>query len=103
MTDVENLPGGELVSQGIADYAAGRITPESCLVAVGWPRLERSGLPLPAAVRDLFPEPELQLYGLLLQEGGDAYSRYNLLLRRLISFEQSLERANASATTSTAP
>ena len=103
MTDVGNLPGGELVSQGIADYAAGRITPEACLVAVGWPRLERAGLPLPAAVRDRFPEPELQLYGLLLQEGGDAYSRYNSLLRRLISFEQALERSNASVSLATAP
>ena len=103
MTAIENVPGGELISQGIADYTAGRITPESCLVAVGWPRLERSGLALPPAVRERFPEPELQLYRLLLLENGDAYSRYNSLVRRLVSFEQSLEHASTSATTSTAP
>jgi hypothetical protein len=37
-------------------------------------------------------EPELQLYRLLRREGGDAYSRYNALLRELISFEQALDR-----------
>jgi hypothetical protein len=36
-------------------------------------------------------EPELELYRLLRREGGDAYSRYNALLRELISFEQALD------------
>jgi hypothetical protein len=31
-------------------------------------------------------EPELQLYQLLRQHGGNAYSRYNALLRELLSF-----------------
>lgn len=29
---------------------------------------------------------------LLRQEGGDTYSRYNALLRELVSFEQALDR-----------
>ncbi|MCX6930149.1 MAG: hypothetical protein NT154_44095 [Verrucomicrobia bacterium] len=37
-------------------------------------------------------EPERQLYRLLRQEGGDAYSRYNALIRELVSFEQALDR-----------
>jgi hypothetical protein len=37
-------------------------------------------------------EPELQLYALLGQETGDAYARYNALLRELVSFENALDR-----------
>jgi len=33
----------------------------------------------------------LQLYRLLRQQGGDAYSRYNALLRELVSFESALD------------
>ncbi len=95
MTTLENLPGGDLIQRGIADYASGRVTPESCLLAVGWGRLKRGGLEMPARAAERFPQPELQLYELLCAETGDAYSRYNALLRRLISFEQSLEHQKA--------
>ena len=92
MIALDQLPGGELIRRGLADYAEGRVTPESCLVAVGWSRLKRGGLPMPAKAPVQFPEPEMQLYGLLRSEQGDAYSSYNALLRRLISFEQSLDQ-----------
>ncbi len=95
MNEIVSLPGGELVQRGLADYEAGLVTPASCLVAIGWPRLERAGLALPAPASALFPQPEMQLYQLLGGEPGDAYSRYNSLLRRLISFEQAVERENA--------
>jgi hypothetical protein len=39
-------------------------------------------------------EPELQLYRLLRREEGDAYSRYNALVRELVSFEAALDRRN---------
>lgn len=90
MTAFTDFPGAELIELGLADYAVGSVTPESCLLAVAWGRLQRNGLPLPARTPERFPEPELQLYELLQREGGDAYARYNALLRRLISFEQSL-------------
>lgn len=90
MIDLSQLPGGELAEKGLVDYAAGRVTPESCLLAIGWGRLTRAGLPMPGRRPELFPEPELQLYALLGREAGDAYGRYNALLRRFISFEQSL-------------
>lgn len=90
MTAFTDFPGAELIEHGLADYAAGLVTPASCLLAVAWGRLQRNGLPLPARTPERFPEPELQLYELLRRQGGDAYSRYNALLRRLISFEQSL-------------
>jgi len=96
MSALEQLPGGELIRRGLTDYAAGRVTQESCLLAVGWSRLQRGGLPLPAKSPVRFPEPEMQLYNILRSELGDAYSRYNALIRRLISFEQSLEQQKAS-------
>jgi hypothetical protein len=37
-------------------------------------------------------EVELQLYRLLRREGGDAYSRYNALIRELVSFESALDQ-----------
>jgi hypothetical protein len=90
MIDFSQLPGSELAEQGLADYAAGRVTPESCLLAIGWTRLTSAGLPMPGRRPELFPEPELQLYALLGRDAGDAYARYNALLRRFISFENCL-------------
>lgn len=87
----ERLPGGEIVRQGLADFRSGRCTIAACLVGVARTRLSCAGL-LPAVAGDPFPEPELQLYRLLREAGGDAYSRYNALLRELVSFEQALDR-----------
>ena len=85
-----DLPGEALVRQGLADLAAGRRTPTACLVSIASPRLFRAGvLPADAAVIE---EAELALYRLLRAEGGDAYSRYNSLLRELVSFESALDR-----------
>jgi hypothetical protein len=52
--------------------------------------LTRAGL-IPAARVSLLLEPERQLYRLLCQQGGDAYSRYNALMRELVSFESALD------------
>lgn len=84
------LPGSALVQQGLADCLAGRHTIAACLVAIARPRLSRAGL-LTEGSMSLPDEPELQLYRLLRHQGGDAYSRYNALLRELISFESALD------------
>ncbi len=84
------LPGEELVREGLADLAAGQCTVAACLVAIGSPRLRQSGFALPAALGPC-AEPELALYRLLRCAEGDAYARYNTLLRRLVSFEQALD------------
>jgi len=84
------LPGEKLVRQGLADFQAGLCTIPACLVRIARPRLSRAGL-MPPSVPGQFSEAELQLYGLLKLEGGDAYSRYNALLRELISFENALD------------
>jgi hypothetical protein len=75
----------------LADFAAGRPTVPACLVAIARPRLAAAGLleaPLPSFIR----EPERELYRLLRQTEGDAYCRYNALLRELVSFENALDR-----------
>jgi hypothetical protein len=90
------LPGEDLVRQGLADFQAGLRTIPTCLICIARPRLSRAGL-MPPSPASQISEPELQLYDLLLQEGGDAYSRYNALLRELVSFENSLDRRKAKA------
>jgi hypothetical protein len=96
MNPLSHLPGGELIAEGLQDTAAGRITPAACLIAVGWPRLLRAGLTLPRPMRPSITEPEQRLYQILRETGGDAYSRYNALMRELISFERAMERHQKS-------
>jgi hypothetical protein len=80
-----HLPGEELVAKGVADLERGLETPESLLVSIGAPRLRSLGLELPAT----FGSPEHRLYELLRAEHGDAaHSRYNALVRRLVSYER---------------
>ena len=87
----ERLPGGELVRQGLADFISGQCTAPACLIGIAQTRLTRAGL-LPASAPATIPEPERELYRLLRKSGGDAYSRYNALLRELVSFEHALDR-----------
>jgi hypothetical protein len=82
------LPGGDLVTRGLADLAEGVETAEALLVSIGAPRLERAGI----AVARPLASPERGLYRLLEQRyGDDAHSRYNALIRRLVSFERAAE------------
>lgn len=95
------LPGADLVAQGLTDLHAQRHTVNALLVAIGAPRLRRLNLNLPAASR--LPEhPEHQLYDLLAsQEPQNAHASYNALIRRLVSYERAcelaIEQANRSA------
>ena len=88
---IRGLPGEAIVREGLADFAAQLRTIPACLIAIAASRFKRAGL-IPHAVSHSFAEPELHLYRLLREQGGDAYSRYNALLRELISFEQALDR-----------
>jgi len=82
------LPGADLIRRGLEDLSGGRVSLESLLVSIGAHRLRRAGLDVPAAI----PEADHRLYRLLANEfGNDAHSRYNGLLRRLVSYEQALE------------
>jgi len=87
----ETLPGGKLIREGLEDFQAGRCTAAACLVGIARTRLRHAGL-LAGSVANPFPDPERQLYSLLREAGGDAYSRYNALIRELVSFENALDR-----------
>ena len=84
----ETLPGGDLVRQGIEDLLIGAESIPALLVSIGAPRLQRLVRDFPKAL----PSPEHRLYQRLAQAAPDsAHSRYNALLRRLVSFERAAE------------
>jgi hypothetical protein len=88
------LPGEDLVNQGLADLAAGVISAEAFLVSIGAPRLEQFGVAVPRRLA----RPEHRLYALLARVDSDkAHSRYNALVRRLVSYERALARSRAPA------
>lgn len=82
-------PGEDLIARGIADLQEGRETVHSLLVSIGAFRLRRAGIKVP---QNEFSSPEHRLYELLSKEDSDsAHSRYNALIRRLVSFERAAE------------
>ena len=86
--EMEKLPGGVMIRQGLDDLAAGRETDASLLVLIGAPRLRRLGYDVPEPP----PQVEHRLYERLRATHADgAHSRYNALLRVLVSFERAAE------------
>lgn len=80
-----NLPGAELIDRGLRDLENGVESVESLLVSIAAPRLRALGL----AVAMPIDEPELRLYRRLAAEhGAGAHSRYNALLRRVVSYQR---------------
>jgi hypothetical protein len=86
MTIPQSLPGSSVVEAGLRDAAAGVESTAALLVAVGAPRLRKLGY----EVKTAWPEPEYRLYARLADEFGSdaAHSRYNALIRQLVSFER---------------
>ena len=87
---LELLPGGRLVREGIADLKSGHSSVAAALVCIASERLRLAGV-LPPSIDVAAGEPERELYRRLQEEGGDAYSRYNALLRELASFTNALD------------
>lgn len=86
MDDLHHLPGADLLQQGLVDLRSGKETVAALLVAIGEPRLSRLGIDLPPHHLE---NPEHRLYLLLAANDADtAHSRYNALIRRLVSFER---------------
>ncbi len=85
------LPGEDFVEAGVRDLERGVESVEALLVSIGAPRLHALGLFVPAPL----PDPELRLYERLSGDDPDgAHSRYNALIRRLVSFERAAECAS---------
>ncbi len=88
----EALPGYDLIRSGLADLHAGTESIAALVVSIGAFRLRRVGLPVPAAT---IPSPEIRLYQKLSESDPDAaHSRYNALIRKLVSFERAAECAS---------
>jgi hypothetical protein len=86
---IQGLPGEELILKGLADLADKSHTIESCLVRIASNRLSQAGIltaPVPSA-----ENAELDLYQFYLPLGNGAHSKYNAIIRQLISFEQALD------------
>ncbi|MCI0435673.1 MAG: hypothetical protein L0271_18810 [Gemmatimonadetes bacterium] len=84
------LPGEELVRKGSDDLERGIESIEALLVSIGAPRLRAIGYAIPNG----FDHPEHRLYARLQSaDPGSAHSRYNALIRRLVSFERAAECA----------
>lgn len=83
-----SLPGADFVDRGLADLARGADSIEALLVSIGAPRLRSLGI----VVEQPLEDPERRLYDRLAAEHADsAHSRYNSLIRRLVSFERAAE------------
>lgn len=88
-----DLPGFEIVHDGIRDLANGHLSNESLLVSIAAPRLELLGIRLPSTLS----HPEEQLFVRATAEHGDgAHARYNALIRRLVSFTRAMPLAQRS-------
>jgi hypothetical protein len=85
------LPGADLIERGLADLERGTDSVEALLVSIGASRLRALGFAIERPLRD----PERRLYDRLAVEDSDsAHSRYNALIRRLVSFERAAECVN---------
>ncbi len=79
-------PGAGLIRHGLDDWRRGIASVPALLAQVGAPRLRRLGIETPPTGG---APPEQRLYALLAADHGDAaHSRYNALIRRLVSFER---------------
>ena len=89
----DGVPGHELVEAGLADLERGEWSVEALLVAIGAPRLRAIGLRVPDRP-DRPQQPEIALYHALgrAYPDDDTHSRYNALIRRLVSYEREMER-----------
>lgn len=82
----ELFPGDDLIEQGLADLDQGAETIPAMLVSIGAPRLCRLGISVPERT---ISDPEIRLYQKLQEVDPDAaHSRYNALIRTLVSFER---------------
>ena len=85
VNSTDSLPGGDLIAEGRRDLERGRETVAALLVSIGAPKFARLGEPVVGPVRD----PEARLYEMLARQDPDtAHSRYNALVRRLVSYER---------------
>jgi hypothetical protein len=93
-TGNDSLPGAEIVIAGIADLEAGRDTTDANAVLMAATRLRAAGAMVPSVANG---EPAAhRLYKqLATDDPRNAHSRYNAIVRRVISFARATERAQS--------
>ena len=85
---MDSLPANDLIVTGIEDLGHQRETTAALLVAIGAPKLRSLGIRVPEYLPS---NPEHRLYDLLSATDSDsAHSRYNALIRKLVSFERAV-------------
>lgn len=83
-----SLPASDLIETGLRDLRARRKTIAALHVSIGAPKLRRLGLYIPDPIASY---PEHRRYDLLANEDVDsAHSKYNALIRKLVSFERAI-------------
>jgi hypothetical protein len=82
------LPGCDLIAAGLEDLSRGVPSIPALLISIGAPRPKRLAYQVPHSI----PDPKRRLYDILCQaDPVAAHSRYNALVRRLVSFERAAE------------
>lgn len=90
----EGLPGAEIVAAGLEDLIAGRDTSSADAVLMAAQRLREAGFEIPPDRRA--GAAAHRLYGKLAAEDPvTAHSRYNAIVRRIVSFARAAEHARA--------
>lgn len=89
-----DLPGAEIVSRGLADLAAGRDTPEASAVAMASARLGAAGIAVPPS-ESAEPASHRLYDQLVAEDPRNAHSRYNAIVRRMVSFARAAEHASS--------
>ena len=96
---LKGLPGADLVSRGVEDLKNGECSELALLVLVAEPRLTALGIELTGPRPKIVGPVEHAFYTLLEERyGAEAHSRYNGLIRRVVSFARALEREQSQAT-----
>ena len=88
---IDDVTADDLISAGIRDLHDRRETMAALLVSIGAPKLRSLGMQIPDIPPTFATSPEHRLYDLLAADSADAaHSKYNALIRRLVSFERAL-------------
>lgn len=94
LNNLEALPGGEILKNGLEDLGNSILSINAYLVLMGAPRLRRLGIEIPDKQ---IKNPEHKLYDILEDKNlYGAHSEYNSLIRKLVSLERALELLHKS-------
>lgn len=90
-SDLVNIPGAELILEGISQLKRQELGVEGLLVLIAQENLRSLGFIFDAPLTSVEPYEHL-LYALLEDSfGSEAHSRYNALIARIVSFRRALE------------